>query len=470
MSGGLAAQTDDRRSAGGGVAAGVVLQLQAAVLSQDGLAQAAAALATELAAALRCDRVSVGWLDNGCAGVIASSHSVDFDSRQAQFEKLAAAMDEAVEQTATIVLPACEAAASLVTAAHAEVLALLGGSVCTVPMVDAGRALGAITLERSGGAFEPSDTALCEDLACLVGPLLELKRKSGRSPVRVTLDALREELARLTAPSHPARKWIALAMVAAAIAATFVPVSYNVGAPARLEGSVQRIVAAPIDGFLDQVNVRPGDRVRANDVVAELAMRDLQAERAKRQSELAQHENLYGAALARADRTQLVIHHAKAAEAQAQLALVEHQLQRARIRAPFDGVVIKGDLSQSLGAPVQRGEVLMTLAPDERFRVIIEVDERDIARVRPGQHGRLALAATPGERLAFRVSRILPVAVAADGRNFFEVEAVFDDEGNALRPGLRGVAKIGVGEHSLLWIATHRVVEWLHLALWSLGA
>jgi multidrug efflux pump subunit AcrA (membrane-fusion protein) len=119
---------------------------------------------------------------------------------------------------------------------------------------------------------------------------------------------------------------------------------------------------------------------------------------------------------------------------------------------------------------VQRGEVLMTLAPDERFRVIIEVDERDIARVRPGQRGRLALAAAPGETLGFHVSRILPVAVASDGRNFFEVEAVFDDEGNSLRPGLRGVAKIGVGQHSLLWIATHRVVEWLHLAVWSLGA
>jgi RND family efflux transporter MFP subunit len=261
-----------------------------------------------------------------------------------------------------------------------------------------------------------------------------------------------------------------LGIVAAAAAAAVVPVSYHVGAPARLEGSVQRIVASPIDGFLEQVNVRPGDRVRANEVIAELALRDLQAERAKRQSELAQHENLYGAALARADRTQLVIHHAKAAEAQAQLTLVEHQLQRARIRAPFDGVVIKGDLSQSLGAPVQRGEVLMTLAPDERFRVIIEVDERDIARVRPGQRGRLALAAAPGETLGFHVSRILPVAVASDGRNFFEVEAVFDDEGNSLRPGLRGVAKIGVGQHSLLWIATHRVVEWLHLAVWSLGA
>jgi len=470
MSGGLAAETGDRRSTGPVIAAGVVLQLQAAVLSQEGLAKGAAALATELAAALRCDRVSVGWLEHGCARVIASSHSVDFDSRQAQFEKLGAAMDESVEQAATMVLPARDGSSPLVTLAHAEVLDLLGGSVCTVPMVDAGRALGAITLERIGPAFDPSETAFCEDVACLVGPLLELKRKSGRSPARVTPDALREQLSRLTSPAHPARKWVALGLVAAAAAAVFVPVSYHVGAPARLEGSVQRIVAAPIDGFLEQVNVRPGDRVRADDVIAELSLRDLQAERAKRQSELAQHENLYGAALARADRTQLVIHHAKAAEAQAQLTLVEHQMQRARIRAPFDGVVIKGDLSQSLGAPVQRGEVLMTLAPDERFRVIIEVDERDIARVRPGQPGRLALAATPGETLAFRVSRILPVAVASDGRNFFEVEAVFDDEGNALRPGLRGVAKIAVGEHSVLWIATHRVVEWLHIALWSLGA
>jgi biotin carboxyl carrier protein len=470
MSGGLAAETGDRRSAGPVIAAGVVLQLQAAVLSQESLALCAAALATELAAALRCDRVSVGWLEHGCTRVVASSHSVDFDSRQAQFEKIGAAMDESLEQAAAIVLPAPEASGTLVTLAHGELLALLGGSVCTIPLVDAGRAVGAITLERIGQAFDPSEIEFCEDVACLVGPVLELKRKSERSAARVTLDALRHQVSRLFAPAHPARKWVALGIVAAAAAAAVVPVSYHVGAPARLEGSVQRIVASPIDGFLEQVNVRPGDRVRANEVIAELALRDLQAERAKRQSELAQHENLYGAALARADRTQLVIHHAKAAEAQAQLTLVEHQLQRARIRAPFDGVVIKGDLSQSLGAPVQRGEVLMTLAPDERFRVIIEVDERDIARVRPGQRGRLALAAAPGETLGFHVSRILPVAVASDGRNFFEVEAVFDDEGNSLRPGLRGVAKIGVGQHSLLWIATHRVVEWLHLAVWSLGA
>jgi len=470
MSGELAAVPRGRRPAGSAVATGIVLELHAAMLSQEGLAQSATALATELAKALRCDRVTVGWHERGRTRIVATSHSAEFDARHALFDKIGAAMDEAIEQSATIVLPAPARSGPFVTLAHDEVLALLGGSVCSVPLIDAGRPVGVITMERTASAFGPTEAAFCEDVACLAGPLLEMKHRSQRSPAQVALDAWRESASRLTGGAGAGRKWLGLGIAAIAAAALLVPVSHYVGAPARLEGSIQRIVAAPIDGFLEQVNVRPGDRVRADDVVAELSLRDLQAERAKRQSELAQQENLYGAAMARADRTQFVIHHAKAAEVLAQLTLVEQQMQRARIRAPFDGVVIKGDLTQSLGAPVQRGEVLMTLAPDERFRLIVEVDERDLAQVQPGARGRLALAAAPGETFEFHVNRILPVAVAADGRNFFEVEAAVDTASNTLRPGLRGVAKISAGERSLLWIGTHRAVAWLRLAIWSLGA
>jgi multidrug efflux pump subunit AcrA (membrane-fusion protein) len=112
----------------------------------------------------------------------------------------------------------------------------------------------------------------------------------------------------------------------------------------------------------------------------------------------------------------------------------------------------------------------MTLAPNERFRVIVEIDERDISQVQTGLTGSLAIAATPGETHAFRVIRILPMAVAGDGRNYFEVEAEFESASDMLRPGMRGVAKIAAGERSLLWIATHRVFEWLRLSIWSLGA
>jgi hypothetical protein len=35
-----------------------------------------------------------------------------------------------------------------------------------------------------------------------------------------------------------------------------------------------------------------------------------------------------------------------------------------------------------------------------------------------------------------------------------------------LRPGLQGVAKIDAGQRSLLWLAGHRLSDWLQLQLW----
>jgi multidrug resistance efflux pump len=273
----------------------------------------------------------------------------------------------------------------------------------------------------------------------------------------------------LAAPGRRRTAW-AVGLLAAALLMA-VPLPWRVSAPARLEGSVQRAVVAAADGFLQQANVRPGDRVTAGQVLAQLSSQDLELERKRRESELRQHEGGYRAAQARNDRTQMVISQSKAAETQALLTLAETQIDRTRLQAPFDGIVIKGDLSQSLGAPVQRGEVLMVLAPNDSFRLILEVDETDIAAIRPGQRGQLALAAEPDRPIGFSTRRIVPVATAADGRNYFEVEATPEasQAQASLRPGLSGVAKIEVGERSLGWLLFHRAVAWLRLSLWTVA-
>ena len=454
-----------------GAAVGVadLLRLQTAVLWHRDFAQAAAALATALCDRLRCDRVALGWIRADCSAVVALSHAADFDPRQAASERIAAAMDEALGQASTVVVPQREAAAPQVALAHLELAGADTRAVCTVLLVDAAKPVGALTFERASVPFTPEEVVLCEDAAALAAPILSLKRRAERGWAASTGDAVRalwEKLA--SAEGRRARLWLAACGLAAAVL-LFVPLPYYVAAPARLEGSVQRVVVAPVDGFLEQVNVRPGDSVKSGQLLAELATQDLQAERMRRRSELAQHENVYRAALARADRTQLVINQARAAEAQAQLSLVENQLQRAQLRAPFDGIVIKGDLPQQLGAPVQRGEVLLTLAPDDRYRLIVEVDERDVALVDAGLHGRLVLTAEPNAVFDFSVVRLLPVAVAADGRNFFEAEGALEAAGKTLRPGMRGVAKIAAGRRPAAWIATHRLFDWLRLTAWSLG-
>ena len=143
------------------------------------------------------------------------------------------------------------------------------------------------------------------------------------------------------------------------------------------------------------------------------------------------------------------------------------KLERSRIEAPFDGVVIRGDLSQSLGSPVKLGDELMAIAPSDRFRVVVEIEERDIAFVAIGQHGSLALSALPWDALPLQVTRVTPMASALEGRNVFEVEAAILAHPTELRPGLHGSARIVVGRRSTVWSWSRRLVEAARLAWWG---
>ena len=454
-------------AAGEGHAA-LLLGLQATLLSHARLEDAASAFAIELAEALGCERVAVGLIHAGTTRLVAHSHAHAPDPRSAAVALLEAAMNEAADQGATVIHPQPAGAVPLVTLAHQRLLAG-GGAAASIPLVCDGRVAGTITFERAAAPFAAREIALCEDAAAFAGPLLELKRAADRSWWQRLGHAVRAHAAMLGAPGHGGIRLAVATLVTALLAALLLPIDYRVSAPARIEGAVQRVIAAPADGFLQRANVRAGDSVREGQVLAELAGEDLQLEQRRRISELRQHENAYKGAMARSDRGQMVIHQARAGEAQAMLELIEGQLERAQIVAPFDGVVIKGDLSQNLGAPVQRGEVLLTISPADSFRLIVEVDEADIGAVRPGQGGRLVLAATPDQSLALKVLRVIPMATSGEARNYFEVEAALDAGGQAMRPGLRGVAKIDAGTHSLLWMLTHRAHDWLRLTWWSLS-
>ncbi|MBI2772365.1 MAG: HlyD family efflux transporter periplasmic adaptor subunit [Burkholderiales bacterium] len=443
-------------------AASAVLRAQAALLSRGPLEEAATALAVELAGLLRCTRASVGILD-GRLEVVATSQARDLDARMDAAAAIGAAMNESLDQSATLCFPGTDGGVPMVTLAH-QVLAATGAA-CTVPVKGTDGVVGALTLERPE-AFSAGEIALCEDVAGFAGPVLELKHQAQLAWWRRAMRGGRQWLG---SRGNLGFKLGALATVALLAAAFTVPVSYRVSAPARLEGSVQRVIVAPADGFLQQANVRAGDAVREGQVLAEMASQDLQLEKRRRESELSQHENAYRTAQARNDRAQMVVSQSKAGEAQAMLSLADSQIDRARIQAPFDGVVIKGDLTQTLGAPVQRGEVLLTIAPNDSFRLIVEVDESDIGAIRPGQAGELALAAVPERALRFTTRRVVPVATSADTRNYFEVEAALEPQGASLRPGLSGVARIDAGERTTWWLLTHRLFNWLRLSVWSMG-
>jgi hypothetical protein len=441
--------------------AAALVRLYASVVSRGDFAEAAQAAAAGLAGVLGFDRVAIGVIERGYSRVVAISHGAQPESSSGLAQAIGKAMDEAVTQEATLALPPPDSARMRITLAHAELVRRHDGAVCTVPMVRNAVIVGAVTLQRArADALAQADIERCEQFISLIGPALDLMRISERPWYVALLRSLRPG-------DRYAGKAIALALTLFVGAMLLVPVGYWVGSPARLEGAIQRSVVAPAEGYLKAYHVRPGDAVSADQVLAEMVEQDLQLEQKKLEGEMAQHEGALRGALARGDRTLYATSTAKLDSATAQLALIEQQRIRAQIRAPFDGVVIKGDLTQSLGAPVQRGEVLFTVAPAGQFRLIVEVDERDIGYIKVGQKGVLALSALPGNTLDLTVSRITPLSTARDGRNFFEVEARPVNLPAGARPGLQGVAKIYVGERAFGWVWTHRLFDWVRLKLWT---
>ena len=451
---------------GASESAGAVLRTQATMLSRQGLLDSTIALAVELAQTLSCERVSVGLVEGRLINITGTSQARDVDQRLDAAATMQSAMREALDQSASVCFPSNMDRYPLITISHAALARAVGGNVCTVVIAGTAGLVGAITFERNTPEFSKAEIGLCEDIASFCGPILEIKQQLQLPWWRRLWADLNKML---MASGKTGLAFMAGMFGIALVLFTLVPFSYRVSAPARLEASVQRVIVAATDGFLQQANVRAGDSVKEGQVLAELATQDLLLERRRRESELKQYESAYQAAQANNDRAQMVISQSRAGEAQAMLTLAEGQIDRARIQAPFDGIVIKGDLTQTLGAPVQRGEVLLTIAPNNSFRLIVEVDESDIANILPGQTGELALAAVPERSLKFTTRRIVPFAASNDSRNYFEVEAVLDDQGASLRPGLSGVARIYVGRRTLWWTTTHRLQNWLRLSLWSWG-
>jgi biotin carboxyl carrier protein len=447
-----------------------VIDMVATSLEYTTFHESASAVVAELARRTGSERVSVGFLRRQSSRVVAVSRSASADNRTALLRAIAAAMDEAVDQDITLAFPADAESVTQVSEAHEQLSKTYGsGSICTIPFNVDGHLVGAMSFEnREAGHFDRTTVALCEAIVALVGPILAVKRKEERWIGPRLLDTLRGQLAKLTGPRHARFKLGTVTGVVALLFLSLATGEYRVSADATLESMVQRAVTAPFDGYVDDSSVRPGDLVKIDQVLCSLEDRDLKLEQLKWSSEAAKLQKEYREAMAAHENSRVRILQAQLDQASAQLELVEEQLARTQVTAPVDGMIVKGDLTQSLGAPVERGDVLFEVAPLNDYRVMLAIDEREIGQLVTGLAGQLALAGLPDERMPFVVQRITPISTVADGENFFAVQAkLLVDRTQLLRPGMQGVGKIYIGRRKLVWIWTHEMLDWLRLKSWS---
>ena len=447
------------------------LDLVATTLEKDRFQAACNAVATDLATCLNCDRVSIGIRRRGHSTVVALSHVSQFSKRMNLMRAIGGAMDEACDQEVSVLYPMVGEDQGYITRAHANLAQKNdGGTVLTIPLFVGDNDFGAITLERPSGAeFDQPTVDLCESVAAFVGPILHVKHQNDRHILIKMKDSLAIQYDNLLGSRHFNYKSVAAAIAAVVVFFAVAKGDYRITAQSVLEGEVQRAIVAPFEGYILKANVRAGDIVEKDQILAELDDTELSLERLRWSTQRQQRLMEYDQAMAVHDRAKLNIISAQIKQSEAQAALLDEHLARARLKVPFAGIVVSGDLSQSIGAPVQRGDVLFEVAPLDAYRIILKVDEREITDVKIGQSGALVLSSVPDAILPLVIERITPVSETREGRNYFRVEARFTDAVDyaGLRPGMEGIGKITVDERRLIWIWTHKMIDWLRLSLWQ---
>src|SRR3954464_3173277 len=130
-------------------------------------------------------------------------------------------------------------------------------------------------------------------------------------------------------------------------------------------------------------------------------------------------------------------------------------LQELKIRSPIDGWAVASALRQ--GSYVEPGAELFQIADLSKVWVIADIVERDMARVRVGQHARLTIAAYPDRGFRGPVEFLYPALNPATRTLQARIELANPDL--LLRPGMYGDAFIELGASDAVAVPEDAVVD-----------
>jgi len=454
---------------------------------------AAMALCNEVAARWQSDRVSIGLLKGRYVVVRAMSHTEKFTRKMDLVQAIESAMEEALDQNLEIVRPATPQVRYVHRAADELSQKHGPNAIVSVPLRRDDEAVGVITAERAmDRPFSNEEIETLRLLGDLAAPRLVERYEQDRwLGARLAAD-VRKSAGHLLGPQYTWVKLAAIAVCALILFLAFARGPDRVSAPFTIQPQQKRIVAAPFDGFLEQVHVEPNDEVEAGvTVLGELDTSELQYELNSARAELLRYQKEAQLAMDQEERVRMQIAQAQAQQTRARIALLEQRIARGKLLAPISGRIVSEDLSANEGIRVQTGQPLFEIAPVRKLRAELYVDEDRIVdvvsalqRVRGGPAepmddvilesglptdevaGQLATSAYPADSIPFVVEWVNPVAETREQKNVFKVRVRLLVTRPWMQPGMEGIAKVDVGEALYIRMWTRDFENWLRMTLW----
>jgi RND family efflux transporter MFP subunit len=268
----------------------------------------------------------------------------------------------------------------------------------------------------------------------------------------------------------PQNKLRRRAAIVAVVLIAFVALPWNIRLtePARVLPGRRMALTAPVPGVIAAVRHREGDLVREGEVVATLHDEDYQAAAAQARSDFEIARSDVARNQASGDTAALAKAAARLEEMRARNAVAEDNLAQTQVRAPAAGVLITPHLEERIGQMVSSGAELAVLADTRSAEVEVAVREVDSSLLRDGESVTVKLNSYPSRVFRGKIGRISPVVREEGDDRFVLAEAVLDNPGGSIRPGMLGKAKISTGTRRLGYAVFRKPARWLWTKLWPL--
>jgi len=436
------------------------------------LTELAFAVVNDLCNRLGCQQVALGMVRRQKVDVLAVSGLDTLHRQSPGMVALRGAMEECLDARRAIVLPAgTDDESDTGTTGyrlHAQwQAACTHDAVASVLLRVHGQPVAVVSLRRS--IVEPFTAEQIGDLRArldALAPAIELLRRADRGVVRHALDGLRRGANVVTSPGRAMSRVLVASGVLLLGTLLFGTWNYEIAVPAAVAPARVRHLAAPFEAVLADAPAVQGDVVRQGQLLCAFDDTELRQQQRQLLAEWRVAQRSFDRALAEDSPVEAQLARAQQELVDARLAIVQRRIDLSRVRAPFDGIVIRGDHRKGIGGVVKQGEPLFELAPMGAWTFALRVPDAAAAELTPALSGFFATFARPEKPIGFTVDRVLPEAEIRDHRNVFLAEARPEESVEWLRPGMEGVAKVHVGRRPIWWILLHRMIDYLRIHLW----
>jgi len=228
-----------------------------------------------------------------------------------------------------------------------------------------------------------------------------------------------------------------------------------------IEAVDEAVISAKIAGRVSRVNVENGDAVASGAALVSLESQEYvnavtinRALLQKAEVNLSTVKTNYqriktlyeSGAVSKKDfedvEASLKLAEAEVSSAAANLANAEESLRNCTVSAPIDGVVT--DRSVSNGQVLPAGTQLMLIKNISDVYMIINVEQKELARITRGMEAVVTLDSYPGRRFTGKVEIINPSADKS--ARVFETKIRVNNDDNLLKPGMFAKAEIKTGK------------------------